>query len=275
MAARTVLRVLLAMDGARPNDDVLRAVWSLLEPEQLELTGLYVEDEDLLRAAGLPCLREISRSGTESALDSTRLALDMATEVATARRAFDALAQRLIQEHGRFGHHFTVARGRINEVFDRAAADSDFVMVTRAHGGAGPRRRLGRSIVRLAQQPKHVLFVNEPWASGSSVAVLHDNGPGLRSAARLAAAQELRLVIVMPVAATPPTATNLPANTTVRQLVRWEEEAIAELCLREDARLLVLPPFPDIDWAELLVSLVDRLPCSLLKLAPTPRAPGR
>ena len=46
-----------------------------------------------------------------------------------------------------------------------------------------------------------------------------------------------------------------------------EEDTLARVCLEADARLLVIPPGTDLDWAELLVSLMDKVPCSLLKLA--------
>ena len=260
---RTV-RLLVALDSSGPNEDSLRAVSKLLDSDGLEVTALYVEDEDLLRAASLPGLREISLSGRESSLDPVRLAREMASQAAEARRAFEALAERLTGEHLRLEHRFLVARGRMTEELDRAAAQSDFVLVSRASRAAGLRPRLGRAFAQLVQQPKHVLFVNEPWASGSSVVVLRGSGAAVDYGARLARAQGLRLVVVAAAESTPG---GLPEDAELRQLPTFDERAIAELCVKEDARLLVLPEVPDLDWAELLLSLVDRLPCSLLKLA--------
>ncbi len=258
-------RVLLAIDSDRPNEEVLRTVVALLGPQQLDLTALYVEDEDLLRAAALPGLREISSSGQQSNLEPARVAADIAREADAARRAFDALAQRLMAEHRQLQHRFRVARGYLVEELAQAAADSDFVMVTRTLRGNCLHGRLARSFAGLIRQPRHVLFVNEPWASGSSVVVLQGNPLALDYAARLAASEGLRLVVAVPDAtgARP----DLPAAATLRQVPRWDEESIAELCLAEDARLLVLPELSDLDWTELLVSLMDRLPCSVLKLA--------
>lgn len=271
MPIEATVRVLVTVRGSGPNEDALRAVWSLLDSQTLEMTGLYVEDEDLLRAAALPCFREISFAGTESALDASRLARDMDSEAAAARHAFEALAGRLAGEHRRLLHRFLVTRGRIAEELVRAAAESDFVLMTRAPGGFGLRHRIGRELARLVQQPKHVLLVNEPWASGSSIVVLQGSDLALDHAVRLARAQHLRLVVAIPIAAPPPD--RLPANASVRQLTRWDEAAFAELCLREDARLLILPELEGLDWAELLISLMDKLPCSVLKLADRPRQP--
>ena len=275
MPVKRVMRVLVTLDGPQPDERVLRTLWNLLDPDALELTGLYVEDEDLLRAANLPCLREVSFTGSEAGLDAARLAREMAEEAAAAERAFETLAAGLMREHRRLAHHFTITRGRFAQVFDTAAADADLVMVTRALHATGMRRRLGRSFGPLVRQPRHVLFVNEPWATGSSIVVLNCSDQALDYGSRLARAEGLRLVVVTPIAVAPPRAERLPPDTTVRQLADWDEEKIAELCLREDARLLVLPEIPDLDWQELLVSLMDRLPCSVLKLASDSVAEGK
>jgi hypothetical protein len=260
------LRVLVTLESTCPNDSVLRTVSELLGSDRLELTGLYVEDADLLRAASLPGLTEISMSGQVSSLDAARISADIAAQATAARQAFEGLTRRLSREHQHVGHRFLVARGQIDEEFDRAAAQCDFVMVTRAQLATGLRPRLGHSFARLVRQPKHLLFVNEPWASGSSVVVLHGSDLALGYAARLARAEGLRLVVAAPASALPIPSDRLPEGTTTRQVDDWSESSIAELCLSENARLLVLPALKDLDWAELLVSLMDKLPCSLLKL---------
>jgi hypothetical protein len=265
------LRVLVTFDCTHPNERALRQLMKLLGATQFEVTGLYVEDEDLLRAASLPGLREISLSGQLSELDATRLARDIEQEAAAAARAFDLLAQNLAAEHEQFVHRFLITRGRIAEEVGRAAVDSDFVMVTRALRATGLRPRLGRSYHDLVQRSKQVLFVNEPWASGTSLVVLHGSTATLDHARRLAAAEGLRLVIAVPddamVANAEALAANPQSRTSIRRLADWREATIADLCLTEDARLLMIDARDDLDWSELLVSLVDKLPCSLLKLS--------
>jgi hypothetical protein len=264
MSRDRLLRVLVSYDGAGPSEDALLGITRLLEFDRLEVTGLYVEDEDLLRAASLPGLREISLSGQETTLDPERIAAEISREVGLARAAFENLTSSLVRQQLQFTHRFDVARGRIAEALDRAAAASDLVLVTRTLRRSGLRPRMARTFTSLVRKPKHVLFVNEPWASGSSVVVLDGTAGGLDQAARLAKAGGLRLVIALAPGQRPP---EVPDGSSVRHLARLEEADIADLCLREDARVLVLPPTGGIDVAELLVSLADRLPCSLLKLA--------
>jgi hypothetical protein len=274
VAIERIRRVLLTFGNASPDEQVLRAIWSLLDSESVEMTGLYVEDEDLLKAAQLPCFREVSRAGVQAPFTTGRVARDVADEAASAQRAFAALAERLISLHGPLAQRFLVARGRTAEALDRAAAESDFVLVTRSLRAGGVRERPGSRFAGLVRQPRHVLFVNEPWASGSSVVVLNAGDHALGYAARLAEAEGLRLVVVNPIAVALPGPAQLPTDSSIRQLTSWDEQTIAELCLREDARLLVLPQIAHLDWAELLVSLMDRLPCSVLKLAaPAPSTP--
>jgi nucleotide-binding universal stress UspA family protein len=258
-------RLLVALDNAGPCDGAMRTLARLLAATPLEITGLFLEDEDLLRAAALPGMQEITLGGQAASLNAERISRDMAGAAAAARRAFDALTRHLASEHGRLEYRFQVARGHISEELDRAAAGQDVVVVTRAWRTAGLRSRLGRTYSALARQPLSVLLINEPWASGSSVVVLDGDSATIAYAARLAQLEGVRLVVAQPPDARNP---KLQDGAEVRPLADLKEATLADLCLVEDARLLVLPPLADADWTELLVSLIDKLPCSLLKLAP-------
>lgn len=260
MTAEGKLRLLVALDSRAPDAGALRLLTRLGGAGALELTCLFVEDEDLTRAAALPGLREISLTGQVQTLDPQRIAREVAADAESARAAFDHLAAELAREHRALEHRFLVARGRLAEEFHRAAATSDLVMVTRALRTSGLRPRLGRSFLGLVREPKPVLFVNEPWQSGSRVVVLGDGPDTLATAGRLAEAEGLPLVAVGPVGM--PT----PPGVRLHPLAGVTETPIAEACLAEDARLLVVPARADVDWPELLVSLLDRLPCSVLKL---------
>lgn len=259
-----LLRVLVTFDCARPSEDALLQLTALLEFDRLEVTGLYVEDEDLLRAASLPGLREISLTGVESRLDAEHVHGELARDAAAARAAFATLTHRLIGHHQRLTQRFDVIRGRVADALALAAADADLVLVTRTLRRSGLRPRQARAFAALARRPATVLFVNEPWASGTSVVVIATTDDGVRQGARLAAAEGLRLVAAAPADAALP---ELPPGAALRRLPGLTEKDIADLCLAEDARLLVLPADHRLDVAELLVTLADRLPCSVLKLA--------
>lgn len=265
----TEIRVLVILDCAAVDHGVMLTLTRLLEPQLLELTGLYVEDEDLLRAATLPGLREISLSGRQSNLEVGRVTREIADEAAAARRTFDELARQLARGHEHIQHRFVVRRGQTVAELNHATEDFDFVLVARGLRGSRLRARHGQSFTRILEQPKSMLFVNEPWASGSSVVVLGDDAGALRAGARVAEAEGLRLVVAHPPAdgRSPATSRATPAGALERTLTNWDEESIAEACLEEDARLLIVPATPRLHWAGLIASLMDRLPCSVLKLA--------
>ena len=236
MSERDVTRVLIAFDCAQPGSEVLRRLPQLLGSEQLALTGLYVEDEDLLRAARLPGLREISPTGQLLELSLERIERELEADHARIRARFEEVARDL-----RFHHSFEVTRGRLTDAICAAAERSDFVLVSRTLRASGLQPRPAPQFGPLLAQAKSVLFVNEPWSSGHAVVVLGA------------------------VAAEPPA--TLPREAVVERLPEWSEDAIARLCSHHDARLLVVAPGEPLDTAALLAGLMDRLPCSLLKLA--------
>jgi len=265
MSAEARVRVLISFDSTRPTEEMLQLLPRLLGPAQLELTGLYVEDEDVLRAAELPGLREVTLNGQLSALDSTRLRHEQALEAAAIRQTFEKLAASM-----RLHHRFLVTRGRASEELTRIAAESDFIMVARALRASGLRPRRGVHYDALVRGPKSVLFVNEPWRSGSSVVVLLGSAEAIALGRRFAGEDDLRLVLATPPAeAGRSTQGEAPSSAGERRVAlrEWSEEAIADLCLAEDARLLIVPRTQTLDWAELLPKLMDRLPCSVLQLS--------
>jgi len=259
MTDNTDTRVLVALDFAHPSGELLQRLPELLGSTHLELTGFYVEDEDLLRAARLPGLREISLAGQELELSLDRLQRDLAMEVQRVRSAFESIARELSMRC-----RFEVARGQAAEALSQAASASDFVIVTRTLRASGLRPRRGPQFGPLLQCSRRILFVNEPWASGTTVVVLGDDPAALAAGRRIARTEALGLVVA--VRASMPVPEDLPAEARVVRLTEWTEDAIAHLCLVQDARLLITPGDDSFDTTALLCSLMDRLPCSLLKL---------
>jgi len=276
MSSDHTIRVLLALndagadvapDAAGPEQAVLGMLGAMEGQVRLDVTCLYVEDADLLAAARLPGLREVSLAGEESSLDPARLSMDMQRAAAAAEQHFQRTARQLARLHAHLDHRFQVARGRLAEELNRAAVDADLVVLSRALRATGLRPRTGRSFLDLLRQPGAVLLINEPWASGSAVVVLGDSQGAVDHAARLADLEGLSLVVALRRADGSPA---VPQGARVRTLEDWDETAVAELCHAVNARLLVAPDATGMDWAGLLASLVDRLPCSVLKL---PRRP--
>jgi hypothetical protein len=111
----------------------------------------------------------------------------------------------------------------------------------------------------------NLLFVNEPWESGSSIVVLCEDqdavsGRALAIARRIADVEGLPLLLA--------TRDSVESNLADRivHVTDWSEAEIAALCEAQDARLLVLSSLEQLDWQLLVPALAERLPCSLLRL---------
>lgn len=255
-------RVLLTIDSGSIDEDALRVLNLLTGRTDTEVTGLYIEDEDLYQAAQLPGLSEVSPSGAVSALDHEALSRGIASQVRQAREQFESLAR----QHG-FNFSFKVTRGRLIDTLLASASSSDLVVVSRSLRVAGLRTRRASHFTPLVAQQKNLLFVNEPWSSGSSVVCLFEsaadaNRAALQTAARISDTEKLQLHVAVPVTVD----TSLIEADKVTVIDNWNEETLVNLCESADARLLVLPPTDQLDWRSLLTGLADRLSCSLLRL---------
>ena len=255
-------RILYMLDYGTSDTEALRLMRALSDAGEPELTGLYVEDEDLERAMRLPGLAEVNvRQKGAAALQPGQLQQDLRAHADTTRSLFERSASRLD-----ITCTFRRIRGRTGEAVVDAAATSDLVVVTRPLRAFGLRARQAAQFDALIRAHSNVFFVNEPWSSGSSIVVLvdgeaHEQRHALRLARRLAEVEGLPLVAGSPVAA--PVAA---ADRTAR-LDAWTQRGIVDLCEAEDARLLVLPELEQIDWQQLVPALAERLSCSVLKVA--------
>jgi len=262
MASENVTRILLTLDCDHLDVDLLKAIAALAGERNLELVCLYVEDEDLLKAARLPGLSEVSLStGEVTQLTPDRIEAQVASQARSARKQFESSARPLNLDYS-----FRVARGPAAETVAQAAVASDIVVISRALRASGLRSRRGSHFTPIIEQHANVLFVNEPWASGGEVIVLCESAASERAltvARRIAQAENIDLLVAVPVDRAG--ARLLPGDRVI-VLDAWTEDGIAALCERENARLLVVPPTEKLDWRALLLNTIDRVPCSLLRL---------
>jgi len=254
--------ILLTFDCGAVDEDALRTLKLLAEDQDVEVTGLYVEDEDLFQAANLPGFVEVSAGGLTSRVNPQTIADQVASQVQSLRQGFETSARRLQMKFS-----FRTARGRVVDTLIEAAAGSDMVVISRSLRSTGLRSRHGRHFAPLLARQGNLLFINEPWRSGHSVVVLCEepqrSGRALPIARRVARAEDLELVIASP---WKPEDSDHGFEARDVVLPDWTEAAIVNLCEEVDARLLVLPADGQLEWQSLLLSLMDRLPCSVLRL---------
>ncbi len=139
-AARRAVRLALAVSAVRAAR-AIEAAANLAAAMHTELAAVYVQDEDLLRAAALPCTFEIGAlaSGIQP-FDLAKTERALKREAVEVEQAISAAAKKL-----GLGWTFEVLRGRaIDWPFDRAGA-GDITVIGKAGlelPGPHPIRRL-------------------------------------------------------------------------------------------------------------------------------------
>jgi nucleotide-binding universal stress UspA family protein len=124
---RAIRRILVAVDASPHSLAALRAAVDLAERFDAELTGVYVEDINLLRMAELPFTREVRVYSSAQPLDTQHLEQELRVQ---ARRARQALAQSARRSNLRTS--FLVRRGVVSAELLKAALEADLVILGKA-----------------------------------------------------------------------------------------------------------------------------------------------
>lgn len=268
----TLRRVLVALDPAAPRSEIFAALAALMDEAGTELHGLYVEDERLFRLASLPCAREVrvSLPGQRQFL-AAELEKDVQEYATRVREAFESEARRM-----RLRHTFSVHRGDVLGVIQSEATETDLLVIGRSVKSAGTRTWHGVTVTRIvAGHPRaSLLFVNEPWETGHTVAVLADASEGaargLRMGRQIADREKLDLVVlVVPDEEEMPELAELPEGAEQRTLSELDNERLGRLCAELDARVLILADSEAVRRHVDLASLIEALPTSII-LVPCP-----
>ena len=162
----------------------------------LDLFGLFVEEESLLHLATLPFVREFSPlGGGWRAIDSERLAGDLKAAARTAQRLFADAVKGLARSC-----EFGVVRGSMAEaIAAHTRADDIVVLSAPATAGEYPAEQFPRLIETALRSAAGVLLVPRQIArrSGDVVAIAaRPDDPSIRLAAAIASAAKEELVIV-------------------------------------------------------------------------------
>lgn len=191
-------RIVVALDASAQSRAALEAAARLAGILDAELSGIFVEDADLLRLAQLPFARE-----AVPGLPSRRVA-DAAAMERTLRNLAEQARAALEELPGRYGVScdFRIARGHVLTELLAAASGADIVAIGVRGRLTQWRWRLG-STARgvLAEANCSLLMIRTGESLGTPVVVLYDNTPGAERA--LHAADDLvrpgsgRLVIVV------------------------------------------------------------------------------
>jgi nucleotide-binding universal stress UspA family protein/sulfur relay (sulfurtransferase) DsrF/TusC family protein len=216
-----------------------------------ELSGLYVEDINLLRLAELPFAQEVGQfSASRRRLDVPELERQIRAQTLRVRRIFRGTSQR-----AEIRWSFSVTRGRVDREVLSAATEADVLVLGRAGWSLIRPSRMGSTTrAVLAQAPGWALILQEGACLGQPVVVVYDGSPlaqrGLDAAAALL--EQDRAMTVLLLADEPQSVQNLKAQVYAwlgerdiqvryRTLTRFNVPSLVDALETERCGTVVLP----------------------------------
>lgn len=268
-----IRRILVALDVSPSSLAALEAAAELASLVGAELSGLFVEDMDLLRTAKLPFTRAVGPlSAALRDLESLPLEQGFRADASRARRALEEVARRAQVEWS-----FRVARGTVAQELLSAVTEADLVSIGRVGWLPRGQRDLGATAREiLSRSPGSVLLARQGTWLRPPVLVVYDGTPGagraLAAATRLAG-EGLPLVIIP--AKNPETAgrlreqvegwlTERSLQARYRPLERLDEANLAQVLREERGGVLVLPARDALPQGETLADLLGHVGCPVL-----------
>jgi nucleotide-binding universal stress UspA family protein/sulfur relay (sulfurtransferase) DsrF/TusC family protein len=180
-----IRRILVALDASPHSLAALQAAVALASRFGAELSGLYVEDINLLRLAELPFAQEVGQfSASRRQLDVKGLERQMRAQTLRVRRIFRGTSQR-----AEIRWSFSVTRGRVDREVLSAATGADVLVLGRAGWSLIRPRQMGSTTrAVLAQAPGWALILQEGACLGQPVVVVYDGSALAQGALDAAAA---------------------------------------------------------------------------------------
>ena len=248
-----IRRILVALDASGASLAALEAAAQLAEQMEAELLGLFVEDINLLRLAGLPFAREVGfPSARTRRLESEDMERALRAQAARAQQSLVQAAERV-----RVRWSFRVARGMVAAELLAAAESADLVALGMTGMQVSPRLRLGATALAVVSGATGaVLVVSQGACLRSPVVALYDGSPAsvqaLELAARLLPDEEQRISVLV-VADDP------------QQARRLEAEAAA--CLKKNGVQARFRLLAEADGASLRRAIQSETPGTLVLAA--------
>ena len=152
--APNVRRILLPLDASRESFVALDSAVLLASRLNAQIEALFVEDDNLLRAANLSCSRVVHLTTARiSDLDRGDMERELRLAARSARAALVAAATR-----ANFSWSFRVDRGDVTAKILAAAHDADLVIMGRTSRRLRDRPRLGSTAQRLVDTVPAILI---------------------------------------------------------------------------------------------------------------------
>lgn len=148
--------VVLAADVSSYSITTVSLAVEIAASVQTPLRGLFIEDEDLLRVAGLPCTREITLTTTRERPTSTN---QMQRALQAAALHFKKALQKEAQA-SQIAWHFDKVRGRMRDIGLKPQLDVSYTILGQSVSHrmqSGQAHRVGRVLLIANDSPRQKL----------------------------------------------------------------------------------------------------------------------
>lgn len=251
-SSRLFRRILVALDASPHSRAALDMAVRLASDLEAEVEGLFIKDENLLRASQLPFAEEVrAHSVSPKRLSNRRVERQLRHQAERAEAALQDATER-----AEVAYNFRVVEGQVTRELLHAAEDVDLLAMGKTSTRSS-RRRLGTtSQALLSDCSTPVLVLRRPTRHRQPILTYYDGSDAAQSALRVAARLATR-------GATHPLKVFLPttdddererlraevqeeygdrvAQLQVRPLTQVERDRLATLARREGTGLFVVP----------------------------------
>jgi nucleotide-binding universal stress UspA family protein len=180
---RTIRRILVALDASSHSLAAVDAAVELAARLEAELSGLFVEDVELLRLAECPGARELLYpSAKEAPLSRATMESRLRAQSEQARQALGAAAER-----SQVPWSFRTVRGRVTPEILAAAAGADLLAMGTMGWSFGV--RMGSTAIEVVTSAIPVLLVSEERLPHDARLVVYYDGSAAARRSVLAAEQ--------------------------------------------------------------------------------------
>lgn len=190
-----IRRILVVVDATAAGRETVRTAAAVAAALRAELQGVFLEDEDLLRLARLPFVRELrALPHREEAVNLTRMQRELRALAREAERLMETVATPL-----QVNWSFRVLRGRLEAALLEAATDTDLLTLALRASQAVGSRLIPTQVISRAPRSVLVSYPGLPWQRG--VCAVYDGSPGasktLATAADIARAQDVPVTVLI------------------------------------------------------------------------------
>ncbi len=180
MRNNLIRHIAVALDCSPHSLASLNAAAELARRMHADLTGIFVEDLNLLRMAALPCSHEIRIYTDEpEKIDLLQLERSLKRQAREAESALQHIAKEFMVEHS-----FRVCRGMVPAEVILAAHEADLLVLGRSGRSPSCRKGLGSTAKKaLAEGKRPLLLMRTGFAAKEwPVLVLYDGSTGSQQA---------------------------------------------------------------------------------------------